>query len=475
MKISQVFNSIKSILLKPFSSQRFFPINSGLNFEFGTDRRDLIEKGYGQNPYVFQVINRIVERAIHIDSDIVDENGEIIENLDPFFKAIFDNPNPEGWKETQYRMLTNFEANELFIVEVITLGFAKITGFIVPNSQDVIINLDSRSKVIISYDVTFFGHTKTFLPDQVLHIKRPNITSNLRNGISPLVPGRKVYESNNEVWNSEAALHKNKGINGVLFSDGSRPLEAKEQKELQEQYDKRSIGKNFGKVQISTAKLGYIRMGVNPSDLQSLDTKLEHLRTICTLYNADPKLFGDAQSSTYNNMAEAKLGLIVDAILPMLEYVMPQVVEWVAGKLSIDNYFYHVDINKIPEFQVKKDLLSQRLGREVIQGILPAKEATKILYPELAAIEETDPSGNAIDPNTDTLESNLAAEEANAQAQAGLRGSVGGVQGILAIQQSVAQGTTSEDAAIAIFISIYGFTEEDAMAFLKSMKNGTTN
>jgi len=79
MKIRQVLNSIKSILVKPFGALRFFPINAGINFfDFGTDRRDLIEKGYGQNPYVFQVINRIVERAIHIDWAVVDENGEII-------------------------------------------------------------------------------------------------------------------------------------------------------------------------------------------------------------------------------------------------------------------------------------------------------------------------------------------------------------------------------------------------------------
>ena len=48
-------------------------------------------------------------------------------------------------------------------------------------------------------------------------------------------------------------------------------------------------------------------------------------------------------------------------------------------------------------------------------------------------------------------------------AQATLKGTVGGVQGILEIQKSVAQGITDREAAIALLIEIYGFTEEQAI------------
>ena len=48
-------------------------------------------------------------------------------------------------------------------------------------------------------------------------------------------------------------------------------------------------------------------------------------------------------------------------------------------------------------------------------------------------------------------------------AQATLKGTVGGVQGILEIQKSVAQGITDRDAAIALLIEIYGFSEEQAV------------
>ena len=55
-------------------------------------------------------------------------------------------------------------------------------------------------------------------------------------------------------------------------------------------------------------------------------------------------------------------------------------------------------------------------------------------------------------------------------AQASLKGSVGGVQGILALQLSVTQGVTSYDSGISTLVEIYGFTEEIASKIL-GLKN----
>jgi hypothetical protein len=53
-----------------------------------------------------------------------------------------------------------------------------------------------------------------------------------------------------------------------------------------------------------------------------------------------------------------------------------------------------------------------------------------------------------------------------AEAQANLKGSVGGVQGILQIQQSVSQGVTQRSAAIALLREIYGIEGEKAESIL---------
>ena len=57
-------------------------------------------------------------------------------------------------------------------------------------------------------------------------------------------------------------------------------------------------------------------------------------------------------------------------------------------------------------------------------------------------------------------------QDMNAEAQAKLRGSVGGVQGILETQAAVAGGTTTYSAGISLLTVVYGFDEATARALL---------
>lgn len=69
-------------------------------------------------------------------------------------------------------------------------------------------------------------------------------------------------------------------------------------------------------------------------------------------------------------------------------------------------------------------------------------------------------------PLIETQEVQEDERDENAIAQAQLRGSVGGVTALLAIQQSVAAGTTTIDSGIAMIINIYGFSREVATQML---------
>jgi hypothetical protein len=61
-------------------------------------------------------------------------------------------------------------------------------------------------------------------------------------------------------------------------------------------------------------------------------------------------------------------------------------------------------------------------------------------------------------------------QRTQAEAQANLKGSVGGVQGILQIQQSVANGITDYSAAISLLGVIYGIEEQTARQILGTPK-----
>lgn len=60
--------------------------------------------------------------------------------------------------------------------------------------------------------------------------------------------------------------------------------------------------------------------------------------------------------------------------------------------------------------------------------------------------------------------------DVNAEAQANLRGSVGGVTALLAIQQSVGLGTTTRDAGVSMIVNIFGFDEDTASEMIGDPK-----
>jgi len=68
--------------------------------------------------------------------------------------------------------------------------------------------------------------------------------------------------------------------------------------------------------------------------------------------------------------------------------------------------------------------------------------------------------------NRGTGDPNSSADDETKKAQAALRGSVGGVQGILGIQQSVSQQLTDFESAITILMEIYGFDRQVSAALL---------
>lgn len=110
-------------------------------------------------------------------------------------------------------------------------------------------------------------------------------------------------------------------------------------------------------------------------------------------------------------------------------------------------------------------LMPYRKQKEIVDkkvGELIAKMESQ--QPSILGFSETD---NTID---DTGADITTPVDVEAEAKAKLKGSVGGVQGILEIQKSVAEGTTEYSAAIALLFEIFGFDESTAKSILGNPK-----
>ncbi len=435
----------------------------GNSFKYGESKKSLFVDAYGGNPYVFSVIDRITKRAVSLEKkwvNVFDEELESVPQLDTLMRS---RTFKDGWKSFEYRLYANALVGECFVVKEYIEGFTDPVALFIPTTSNVTIN-ENVDGSIRDYTIIHYGITRTFQVEDVYHAAPiPNILLDTNYSFSPLTAGRKVWENNNLVWSSEGSLHKNKGVNGVLYSKGQRPMTPSEQTALQSDYDQKSTGQNFGKVRVANTELGFVSMGMNPNDLKSIEARLDHLRSICSLYNVDPKLFGDSAGSTYNNMPESKKGLITDAVIPLLDSVNPSFYAWLSDAFNLDITVNRIaDTEKISELKsINKDL-SDKILQELQSGVLTGDEAREILYPNLGPKEVEE----SIVLEGDNIEGNTAAEQANQEAQANLRGSVGGVQGILEIQQSVIAGATSRSSAMSILMTIYGFDEAQASEIL---------
>ena len=120
---------------------------------------------------------------------------------------------------------------------------------------------------------------------------------------------------------------------------------------------------------------------------------------------------------------------------------------------------------------VLSDNITQFVERAILENTgfleldrIKQKEILMTYAKEVTGSEVTvnleDPTGLATDPNMQTP------VDVEAEAKAKLKGSVGGVQGILAIQTQVSEGITPYSAALAILDLIYGIGETEGRRIL---------
>jgi HK97 family phage portal protein len=363
-------------------SDGFMPITTNFGYDFDVQEfRAFIIKSYGSNPYVFNVIDRICEKGISIQRELINANTDNFLNNSQL-ATILEKPNAyEGLREFLYRYYANYLAwGEVFVVKGRDpLVDGGVSEMYVPNNYNVTVNQDANGQ-LLSYDVCSYGNTIRYSIEEVLHVKRPNITNETLRGFSILQANRKVWITSNEILESEAFLHKNKGASGILYSDGL-PLTPEEQKQNQQAFDKMSTGANFAKTVVVNKKLGYHRLGLGANDLKSVESNLDKLRVTCSAFNAPSVLFGDTSTATYNNMKEAKTSFILDAVLPIVEHLDKELINWLSGILSLQGVEWNIIRESIFELSQPNIELSQKIVNEVNAGIITPEEAKLLLYP----------------------------------------------------------------------------------------------
>lgn len=326
----------------------------------------------------------------------------------------------------------------------------------------------------VKYIIKSDGKEQSIDPNLIIHLNdnRADIRSvkgkRILKGDSKLRALRPSLNNIKMAYESRGVILESRGANGALTPDyqkdatgQSMPMSEPELERIHGKF-KDNYGTLRGQRQliISPQALKWVQMGTNnPQNLGLYQETEEDFKKIQDAYGTPPEMFASKTGATFENQKMAERGMYVRTIIPEAN-------EWVTGlnarvypdgkkKLIVD--FSHLEIFQ-EDLKVKADAMSAVINN--LSKLLQDKQITQEEYrTELAKIGVGDGKPIPVVTGDDQ-------EIETRQAQATLRGSVGGVQGILAIQAAVSAGTTSRNSALGILTIVFGFTDQQANEIL---------
>ena len=358
-----------------------------------------INKGYRYNSTIYSIVNLITKAATTIPFQIyqVEKQNELKR-----YKALTSGEfNPQAIhnaKLIQKNSMIELEGTELhellerpnpaqsyntWLSEIIAYGNLTGNRYIWGISPDSGSNagkyrelyvLPSQSMEIVSggifnpvkeYTLEYNG-TIRIDAEQVCHIKDFNPyydgTGSHLYGMSPLKAGLRSLDANNEALTTGVRYLQNQTARGVLMSDEGDINEV-QAKQLKEKFRQQYQGSdNAGDVVLSSKKLSWINFGLNASDLSLLEQYNASIKDLCNIYNVPVQLLNNTDSSTYNNMKEAKKALYQNAVIPEMLKIRDELNRWLTPQFG-NNLFIDFDFTVIPELQEEMDKVVDQMSK----------------------------------------------------------------------------------------------------------------
>ena len=375
-----------------------------------------ITEGYRKNATIYSLINLITKAATTIPFQIYEKTNE---NNYKRFKAItsgtFDTSTIHKAAMLQKRSLVELEGTELhkllerpnpaqsyntWITELIAFG--KLTGnrYIYGIGPDTGANVGKYTELYVmpsqimeivsggimqpvkKYKIEYNG-TYEIDATEICHIKDFNPyydgTGSHLYGQSPLRAGLRSLTTNNEATQTGVKYLQNQTARGLLMSDEGDINEVQAQ-QLKDKFRRQFQGSdNAGDVIITPKKLSWVNFGLNAADVSLIEQYNASIKDLCNIYNVPVQLLNNTDSSSYNNMKEAKKALYQNAVIPELIKIKDELNRWLTPKYG-DKLCIEFDFSVIPELQEETDKVVDQLTKA--WWLTPNEKRTAMSYGE---------------------------------------------------------------------------------------------
>jgi phage portal protein BeeE len=451
------------------------------------DASEYLIKKYNTLNEVAAPINKMAEFGSVVEPELYDANDEYIEETSPLYKAILSPNKYQNWQE--------FYKKHLIYRILLGQSYVNSYGYTSPNlafelkllpPQYTTIHLknkyDFRNLEIEYYEVKMNGFNDLKITDieTVMHVKNtsPNFgTEADLYGYSKLLGCVHNIESIEAGYQAKVGLYKH-GPRVIITgkSQGefaSANLQSNEDvQQLQNRINTEyGLQTNQFSVMITDIPLDVSTVSMDMGQLKINENNIADFQSICRALDIDSRVLSDVSSSTFSNVEMAFDSFLNGSFKILIENDYAQWSQWLSilykQKLTLKPNF-----ENIPAIVKKQNEGNDKIILMAKDGLLTRNEALIRINEEPVSNPEFDEyfayntQNAAWKPVLVEQETMEGPSPEQMTAQANLRGSVGGVQGILSIQASVSQGLTGYDSGVAILTEIYGFSPETARQVL---------
>ena len=354
------------------------------------DRYDqLANDGYMQNAIVYRCVNEIAQGAAAVQWQL-NRGDQPIE--DSPILDILNRPNPmsngsEFFQEVYSYLLLSGNS---FVMksgpdqgnprELYTLRPDRVQ--VVPGKREIPERFEYmvNGRVAASYPVNEEG-----LSD-VKQIKLFNPLNDFY-GLSPVNPAAVDIDQHNLSNKHNVALLMNgaRPSGAVVYKpkdeSGSMAMLTEAQRDqlrsdLTQRFEKTE---NAGRTMILEGDFDYKEMGMTPKDMDFSSMKNMSARDIALCFGVPGQLVGIPDSQTYANMAEARLALYEETVIPMLRHIQSDMNEWLVPSFGDDTLTLTYNIDDIPAIAERRRMIYDNVIRAVETGIITRNEARQRL------------------------------------------------------------------------------------------------
>jgi len=351
--------------------------------------QDLAKEGYLKNAIVYRCVNEISKGASAVPF-MLKAGDQIIEEH-PLIDLLM-RPNPLQSYSEFFNSLFGYillSGNAYILKTGSDMGLPKELHQLRPDR----INIKGSGKPIPEkYEYMVNGRvSQTYLIDQengfseLKHIKLWNPLDDYY-GLSPMSAAAVEVDQFNM-----ASKH-----NVNLLSNGARPsgavifkpqddqgfavnlTESQRQQLLTDLNNRFSGAGNAGRPMLLEGDFDWKEMGLSPKDMDFLNLKNMSATDIALCFGVPSQLVGVPDSQTYSNVAEARLALYEETIIPHLRKIASDLNEWLVP-LFDDRLTLEFDIDSIPALSERVKRTYENVTSAVREGIMTRNEARQQL------------------------------------------------------------------------------------------------